>query len=172
MDVTEELKNAESKATVIMEEELKGRENDMKVLAEVNEMKKAKDEILERKRKFLDEIPVKLTAMKTAFIDDMEKSFVTWKKELLNVNVGGDDDEVGEELDDNMVENPDEEEEEGEKNNGNMENEIVFDVDQEGQEASNGNTNISLEVKMSTDEPYLVNNSIALAVAPVEEGEI
>ena len=79
---TANLETVEALARVAMDNEIIAREQDMKTLATLTEEKQAREAVLDKKRKFLDDVPIRLAKMQTTFLDDLHKQFETYRKGL------------------------------------------------------------------------------------------
>ena len=81
---TANLESVEALARVAMDNEIIEREQDMKTLATLTEEKQAREAVLDKKRKFLDDVPIRLAKMQAAYLDDMHKQFETYRKGTSN----------------------------------------------------------------------------------------
>ena len=66
-----------------MDNEIIAREQDMKTLATLTEEKQAREAVLDKKRKFLDDVPIRLAKMQSAYLDELHKQFETYRKGIL-----------------------------------------------------------------------------------------
>ena len=63
-----------------MDNEIIEREQDMKTLATLTEEKQAREAVLDKKRKFLDDVPIRLAKMQSTYLDELHKQFETYRK--------------------------------------------------------------------------------------------
>ena len=66
-----------------MDNEIIAREQDMKTLATLTEEKQAREAVLDKKRKFLDDVTIRLAKMQSAYLDELHKQFETYRKGIL-----------------------------------------------------------------------------------------
>ena len=79
------LEAIEKLAEISMTDEIAAREADMKTLAVLTEAKQAREAVLDRKRKFLDDVPMRMSKIQTTFLDDLQRQFDTFRKEVLGI---------------------------------------------------------------------------------------
>ena len=91
------LATVEAAALVAMAEETAERERDMAALAALASDKQVREVVLDRKRKFLDDVPVKMAKIQATVMDDLARQFEVFRKELAGARMhrGGEGGEGG-----------------------------------------------------------------------------
>jgi hypothetical protein len=101
---TLELSAIETSAVLVMKEEIQEREETSKKLEELVVISSSKEDVLDKKRKFLDDIPLRMAAVR-ASTTDIQVQFTCYKNELNNIdnNLVDKDELDDEEIDENAV---------------------------------------------------------------------
>jgi hypothetical protein len=127
------LEKTKLRAERILAAEAKAREEMVGKLEELNKKKQELEEVLDKKRKFLEDIPVKITKIRTALAEDLQKPLEMYRKEILGVE--GNEEEEG---DDDGEQQQEEQENDGNDREGGPEGQVAEGAAADGEQQSTG----------------------------------